>query len=93
MSSVREDMQPVNHRVIDKLKPAIQKMLRDMAVQYVEWRETSVIFHYLDLNVSIEIKSKRNHENQGSRIKNGAAGMDGRNGDEVQPLAGRVSGV
>lgn len=54
---------PINERVMNKLRPEIAKLLTELKVQYAEYGNDTVKFNYLDLEVSIKIKTKLlNHE-------------------------------
>lgn len=85
MKDIREHAQPINHRVIDKLKPSIDKMLHDMGVQYAEWEPNRVTFKYLDLHVTIETKSKRVTRDESKSIgtENRSSGLAGRHGNDL----------
>ena len=50
--------EPINAKVLKKLRPEIAKMLTQMNVKYAEYKDESVVFHYLDLSVTIQVKSK-----------------------------------
>ena len=50
--------EPINAQVLKKLRPEIAKMLTQMNVKYAEYKDESVVFHYLDLSVTIQVKSK-----------------------------------
>lgn len=51
--------EPINAQVLKKLRPEIAKLLTELKVQYAEYKDESVVFHYLDLSVTIQVKSKR----------------------------------
>jgi hypothetical protein len=51
--------EPINAQVLKKLRPEIAKMLTQMNVKYAEYKDESVVFHYLDLSVTIQVKSKK----------------------------------
>lgn len=50
--------EPINAQVLKKLRPEIAKLLTELKVQYAEYKDESVVFHYLDLSVTIQVKSK-----------------------------------
>ena len=50
--------EPINAHVLKKLRPEIAKLLTELKVQYAEYKDESVVFHYLDLSVTIQVKSK-----------------------------------
>lgn len=50
--------EPINAQVLKKLRHEIAKMLTQMNVKYAEYKDESVVFHYLDLSVTIQVKSK-----------------------------------
>lgn len=54
-----EITEPINAQVLKKLRPEIAKLLTELKVQYAEYKDESVVFHYLDLSVTIQVKSKR----------------------------------
>jgi len=58
MSTIKESSRPINERVVNRIRPELQRMLQEMGVQYAEWREESVVFHYLDLKVTLCVKSR-----------------------------------
>lgn len=49
---------PITEKLLTRLRPEIAKLLTEYKVQYVEHKNDEVKFHYLDLEVSIKIKSK-----------------------------------
>jgi len=58
MSTIAEVQQPIAHRLIDKLKPALDKIIREMNVREVNYREDKVVFMYHDQEVKIWVRSK-----------------------------------
>ena len=50
--------EPINAQVLKKLRPEIAKMLTQMNVKYAEYKDSSIVFDYLDLKVTLSVKSK-----------------------------------
>lgn len=49
---------PVDQHVMNKLRPAVMKLLTELQVKEVSYEDEKVKFFYLDLEVTIQVKSK-----------------------------------
>lgn len=50
--------QPIDQTMINKLRPTVAKLLHEMDVKYCEYNNTSIVFDYMDLKVTLSVKSK-----------------------------------
>ncbi len=50
--------QPIDQTIITKLRPTVIKLLNEMNVQYAEYNDNTIVFDYLDLKVTLSVKSK-----------------------------------
>lgn len=50
--------QPIDQIMITKLRPTVMKLLNEMNVQYAEYNDSAIVFNYMDLKVTLSVKSK-----------------------------------
>ena len=50
--------QPIDQTIITKLRPTVMHLLKEMNVQYAEYNDNSIVFDYMDLKVTLSVKSK-----------------------------------
>lgn len=50
--------QPIDQTIITKIRPTVMKLLNEMNIQYAEYNDSSIVFDYMDLKVTLSVKSK-----------------------------------
>ncbi len=50
--------QPIDQTVITKIRPTVMKLLHEMGITYAEYNDSSIVFNYMDLTVTLSVKSK-----------------------------------
>ena len=50
--------QPIDQTVITKIRPTVMTLLKELGVQYAEYNDSSIVFDYMDLKVTLSVKSK-----------------------------------
>ena len=49
---------PIDQHVMNKLRPAIMKLLTELQVKEISYGDKNVKFFYLNLEVTIQVKTK-----------------------------------
>ena len=50
--------QPIDQTIITKLRPTVMHILKELDVKYAEYNDSSIVFDYMDLKVTLSVKSK-----------------------------------
>lgn len=50
--------QPIDQTMMTRLRPEVMRLLKEMNVQYAEYNDNTIVFDYMDLKVTLSVKSK-----------------------------------
>ncbi len=50
--------EPITETIVKRIRPEVMRLLKELNVTYAEYKDESIVFHYIDLVVTIQVKTK-----------------------------------